>query len=50
VGRYRAAEKALEDKCNAGLPELVATWDERTRRGKPARMALIGDARPSRAS
>jgi len=26
VGRYRSAEKALEDKGNAGLAELVATW------------------------
>jgi hypothetical protein len=33
VGRYRSAEKALEDKGNAGLAELVATWGERRRRG-----------------
>ena len=33
VGRYRSAEKALEDKGNAGLAEVVATWGERRRRG-----------------
>ena len=33
VGRYRSAENALEDKGNAGLAELVATWGERRRRG-----------------
>ena len=29
VERYRAAQKALEDKANAGLEELVRTWGKR---------------------
>lgn len=32
VERYRAAQRALEDKGNAGLAALVQTWGERRSR------------------